>query len=418
MAQQHPHPGHSHPPGDPAERALPVIEEPLDPANQSLSDALRASFRVLQVLMLFLLAGYLFSGVFIVDQKKEAMVRLRLGRNPTVFDAGLHLSWPFPIDDLIKVNTTQKTIEVKTFWLNIRPEDRTKPLSDLSPLGNELDPRVEGALLTGDRAIMHLLYKAEYRIDDPELFVENVGSAPNAEVPLLRSVLENAAVAEAARTTAEQLWKNAGEMMRAVQARAQKQLTDMDTGIVLSKVNADNTFVPLQVKSEYLSVDQAGQTKNETIQKAYKEQHETLNKAAGPAWDKLRVEIEKLDQVDAPAEREALIDAIEEILVNEAAGEAGEKIKQAQGLRESVVAGAKARAWEFDQLLEQYRKHPDLFRRRILTRALLDLYAQPGVTKWVVPESVKQLVLWLSKDPKEIRDAARRQMEEKTKAGP
>ena len=44
--------------------SLPVIEEPLDPANQALADAMRLSFRILKVAMFFLVVLYFFSGMF------------------------------------------------------------------------------------------------------------------------------------------------------------------------------------------------------------------------------------------------------------------------------------------------------------------------------------------------------------------
>src|SRR5436190_20274143 len=71
---------------------LAVVEEPLDPANQSLADALRASFRVLKAVMLLLIVIFLFSGMFMVDQN-EVVVLSRLGK-PTgpPNEPGLHFA--------------------------------------------------------------------------------------------------------------------------------------------------------------------------------------------------------------------------------------------------------------------------------------------------------------------------------------
>ncbi|MFQ5491276.1 MAG: hypothetical protein ACE5GE_11185, partial [Phycisphaerae bacterium] len=49
-------------------RALKVAEVPLDAANQSLADALRASFNVLKAIMVVLVAMFCFSGLTCVQE--------------------------------------------------------------------------------------------------------------------------------------------------------------------------------------------------------------------------------------------------------------------------------------------------------------------------------------------------------------
>ena len=82
---------------------LPVPEEPLDPANQSLSDALRMSFKVLKLVMFILVIAFLFSGVMIVDQREVAVIS-RFGRlTGEPREPGFRLAWPYPIDEQIRV---------------------------------------------------------------------------------------------------------------------------------------------------------------------------------------------------------------------------------------------------------------------------------------------------------------------------
>lgn len=56
----------------------PVLAAPLDPAQQSLAEALRVSFGILKVAMLALLVAYAFSGTFSVGSNEVAL-RLRFG---------------------------------------------------------------------------------------------------------------------------------------------------------------------------------------------------------------------------------------------------------------------------------------------------------------------------------------------------
>ena len=56
-----------------------AIRDAMDPANQSLADALRMSFRVLQAVILVLVVLFLASGLRTVDEGKTG-VRTRWGR--------------------------------------------------------------------------------------------------------------------------------------------------------------------------------------------------------------------------------------------------------------------------------------------------------------------------------------------------
>jgi len=73
-----------------------VIEEPLDPASQSLADALRSSFRVLKFFMFLIVIVYCFSGFGIVDQK-EVVVLTWFGKQVgPPREPGLLIAAPYP----------------------------------------------------------------------------------------------------------------------------------------------------------------------------------------------------------------------------------------------------------------------------------------------------------------------------------
>ena len=129
--------------GTATDTPLPVIEEPLDPANQSLADALRLSFRVLKIVMIFLVIIFLFSGVVIVDER-EVVVLARFGRQVAVLKPGLRVALPYPIHEQIHVSTAQKRLSVDTFWLRIRDADKAKGTFEghcalMGSLGNMTD---------------------------------------------------------------------------------------------------------------------------------------------------------------------------------------------------------------------------------------------------------------------------------------
>ena len=406
MAHQHPH---HH---DEDDHAIQVIEEPLDPASQSLSDAMRASFRVLKIVMVVVVILFLFSGVIMVDEK-EVVVLSRFGKlvnENRPLDPGLHLAFPYPIDDVVRVFTADQTIEVDAFWLKLTDAEKLKDLSDLSSRSGGLDPATHGALLTGDRAIMHLRFTAQYRIEGPIKFVKNVSDKD----ALLQTVLMRAAIAEAARTTANVIWRQPTVLADAIRSRGQKALDEADCGITLKNVVADESHYPLQTSGAFIAVSTAVQRRHELIRGALTEREKTLKGAAGSAWEEIHNEIDKLDALEDGPRRDAVMGSIRQRLVSEATGKAGERIRQAEGRRDRIVADARGREVKFKALLAEYRLSPELVRERELQIMLKDLFGRIGVSKWIVPQGQK--VIYLSMDPQETREREREMMKLKTAA--
>jgi len=389
-----------------------VNEVPLDPANQSLADALKSSFRVLKFIMALVAIIYLASGVTMVDQK-EVVVLTFFGKQVGTYQPGLLWAWPYPIHEKIRVPTTQKTLFIDDFWLTLGDRDKGAKLSDLGARGGGLDPATNGAVLTGDRAIMHLKCMLQYHIEKADLYVENVKD----EESLLRAIVQNATVAESARTTADVVWKDADKLAKAIWKRSQKILDRLQTGIVIEKVAAPQSYYPLQTKNEFLEVSTAENKKRELIQDAEAERAKILNGVAGEAWGKLQKEIEKLDQVGDGPDKKNVIENIENILVNEAAGEAGGLIKLAESERDTIIADTKAEVRNFESLLARYRQNPELLRKQLRRDMLTDLYTKLGVTKWWLPSGDKGVVLWLNRDPVEIRELERTRALEKVEEG-
>lgn len=425
----HHHDDHDHDHGHGHDHSLQVIEEPLDPANQSLADALRLSFWVLKGIMIVLIVLFLFSGVFMVDQKQVVLVS-RFGklvgepRNP-----GLNFAWPPPIDERIEVSTSPQTLTMKAFWLNLSESDQRRSLSEIPARGTALEPGVDGVLVTGDRRLMHLLLNVEYQVNnkvrlradrsdpaeqlsDAVLFVDNVDDAPQ----LVRTVIQNATLAEAARASAEAILRYPEEITLAIRKRSQQVLDDMETGIVLVKVVPEKSYFPLQARDEYLNVDQAANMKQQAINAAESDRTKKLLGAAGEAWEAIRNEIERLDQVADEKERAAVIAGIENLLITRAEGDAGGRIQMARKDKERILEETMAEVARFNAVLEEYRRSPDLVRRRMQSRMLNDLYADQDVIKWWMPAGDKQLMLLLNKDPEEIRQAEREMMKKKVGA--
>src|SRR6185369_16563350 len=75
----------------------PAPPSPVDSGSQALAEALRSSFAIVKLVMIVLLAVFLFSGFFTVGPQEKAII-LRLGRplgegEKALLGAGPHWAW-------------------------------------------------------------------------------------------------------------------------------------------------------------------------------------------------------------------------------------------------------------------------------------------------------------------------------------
>src|SRR6266404_5407439 len=142
--------GHSHDSG-PETPLSP--ETPVDAGAQALSEALRSSFGIVKFLMVVLAFVFLLSGFFTVGPQERAII-LRLGKpvgegERALLGPGLHLSFPYPIDDHEKVSITGiQRVTSTVGWYATTPEQE---LAGSEPMpGPALNPAQDGYALTAD----------------------------------------------------------------------------------------------------------------------------------------------------------------------------------------------------------------------------------------------------------------------------
>lgn len=428
----HHHQDHDHDhPHDAAQasRSLNVIEEPLDPASQSLADALRASFRVLKFIMFVVIVCFLFSGFYIVHQN-EVVVRTHLGRrDDDVKKAGFHMAWPFPIDEKIRVPRDTKTLEIKSFWLKLSKEDELKPYSQLYAPRPSLEPGVDGALLTAVEArpgaagsgtgrgaeLVHVKWNVAYRIVNPFDYVQNVSD----EQATVMSAFDAASVAMAVRSTVDDIaFLNQSQFRVAVQEDAQRRLDAIKSGIRIDKVNSV-TYQPLQVRGEFDAVISAENKKRSISQAADQERKRILNEAAGEAYPVITEAIREYERAwlaGRPQEELTRLEArIDDLLVTNARGKAAEIVKTARAQSDQIVQQLQSDAATIQKLKPKYAQSPVLLPARMWQAARREIFANDGVTRFFLPDGVQRLVMWLNRDPQQQREEIRKQIEVKKK---
>ena len=97
-----------------------AIRQAMDPANQSLGEALRLSYRLLQLAIFGLLVTFLFSGFQTVREGFSGVKTIfgRVAGEPGMeaIGPGLNPFWPYPVGE-ITVFETRRTVELRNeFW--------------------------------------------------------------------------------------------------------------------------------------------------------------------------------------------------------------------------------------------------------------------------------------------------------------
>lgn len=343
-----------------------------DPAQESLSGALRAGFRFLSLIMIVLLVAYAASGYFQVNPGEQAVI-VRFGElktnpnpesdvGPAVFGPGLYFAAPDPIDEKIRLSGAARQERIDTFSFKRDAKDMNKTLADTLPQREQLRPGVDGTMLSGDRGLSHGLWTIEYRISDAEKFVRNVGDSVEAAERLLKRLSETAIVRTVAGLSIEEVTRTnlrsgIADFTYDVQEHISADLRDLESGMELVKVTAE-TIEPGRVREAALNVTKAQNERETAISQARREADAMLRQAAGPEYQKLIDAIEEYGAAQVAGADEhrlaALRQAIDERLMT-SQGDVAVKLLEA----ESASTEARER---MQREVEQYLSYREAFR--------------------------------------------------------
>jgi regulator of protease activity HflC (stomatin/prohibitin superfamily) len=384
-------------------------DEMLDPAQQSLAEALRLSFGILKITMLLLLVVYAFSGTFSVGSNEVAL-RLRFGDyvgapGERVLERGTYLAAPFPIEQIVKVDTRPMTLSLhREFWFETGGDERGKTRDEIRR-GRQgpLNPVRDGSLLTGDMNIAHARWTVTFHVSDPVAYITNVGDKPLAE-NLVSCAMQQGVVQAVAQLPADDLLKGIMNRETAIGV-AQRRLDEMAAGLSIDQLTLDRVSAPGSVMASFDAVTTAETDRAQRIVAAQQDRARILGEAAGEGSDKLRELIEAYEratETGTTAEQHATEKAIDEALaalrVSDVpiGGEVANIINAAKTYRTQVVERVKGDSETFSRLLPQYQQNPRIIlsrlwedaREQILTGDVETFFTAPG-----------QLQLQLNRDP-------------------
>lgn len=292
--------------------------------------------RLLQIVAILLFLVFVFSGVRII-QPGEAGVLLRFGKLPSRVTAahppGLLIAFPYPIDEVIRVPVESiRQITILDYW---QPDISGTSVSSFHPLE-------QSYCITGDFNVVLPRLIVKYRINDPIAYALAVADP--------EKILRDSVGAELVRTIGEMevdyiLTEGKSVLAMTVKNRSQERLDAVGAGLRIVSIEINELIPPRSILPDFQAVQSAAIEKETVIRNAQTYQ----------------------------AQR-----------IPEAEAEATQIKTQAEGYSVTTLARANADANAFVELLEEYRRNPDVVRERLLNESLARALSQAG-SRYVAP---------------------------------
>lgn len=407
----------------------------LDPANQSLADALRITFKILQLGMVLLAVAFALSGLRSVKES-ESGLRLQFGAiRGDSLTPGFHFSLPRPFGDIAKIDTGAADLDLdESFMPKLEANQKQLSMEELAKQAKfSLKPGDDGSLLTGDGSIAHSRWYATYRRTDPRLYADHI--LPEDEVAIVRAAIERGVVQAVATTTIDDFLKQreeSGNVAESAKRVAQAMLDRMESGITIEQLKLREKTPPLNTFGNFNAVQAAVSKSEETIATAESRRLTILNTCAGSAVGHL---IDRIDAYEAALETgddgEAILAQVFDIMEGRevvladgttipaglVSGDVVKHLNEARQYRSSVVSGRAAQLAVFEAKKLQFDANPEAFVQREWTDAIAAFLDNDTVEIMVLPrQTIGLLELALSRDPEILKSQDRAQKEAAVKA--
>lgn len=270
----------------------------------AVSRSLRFAFAMILVLMSSLLLWYLTLGGYFTVGPQERVLVLRFGRPVAEHRDGWHWAFPAPVHELVRVPTSQRTIQVASFWpANLPATAGAAPDSAARP-NAPLKPGIDGYLLTGDANIICTVWTLNYQVTDATVYYRRcLGPADPRKADevqhevvthetlglrgpetMLRHLLENAIIHETAQQPIDAaLYQDSATFNTRVAQRMVELVRARELGLeVLAVVLTDKT-VPGAVQDSFQEVVSAMQQSSTGKLIAQREATQALGQARADA---------------------------------------------------------------------------------------------------------------------------------------
>jgi len=365
-----------------ADRPVPESPEvppprPVDAGSQALEEALHSSFAIVRFLMVVLVVVFLASGFYIVGPQERGLI-LRLGRpvgegEAALLGPGLHWSFPYPIDEFIRVPITEiQTLRSTIGWYAVTPEQEAAGTDPPVDSRTPLIPGVDGYLLTADGNIIHSRAILRYRFEDPLQCIFGFSGGTNGTFDLagvsnaVLNTLNQALVHAAARFSVDDiLTRNVLGFQEEVLRRFTALAQERNLGIAVEQLQVESR-PPRQLKQAFDQVVQAALRRSQVLNEALSYANQTTNRALS---------------------------------------EAAALVSRAQAERTRYLETLAAEARRFEGLLAQFERNPDLYMQQRVAETMARVFTNVQ-DKFFLPERAdgrtRELRLLLNREPPKL----------------
>lgn len=254
-------------------------------------------------------------GFFFRVEKDEQGVVMRFGQYVRWEPAGLHFRLPYPIEEIEKPKVTE------------RKKTEIGSLTSASGSSSQSIP-AESLMLTGDENIVDINFVVFWRIEKAADYLFNI-KKPDQTV---KDVAESAMREIVGRSKVGDVLAPGREPIElGVQALMQKILDSYGAGVRIMEVKIQQAQAPAPVRAAFDDVVAAAQDR---------------------------------DRAQNEAQREA------NRIVPEARGEAERILQAAEGYKQQTVAEATGQTARFLKVFEEYKKAPDVTRKRMFLETM------------------------------------------------
>jgi len=285
---------------------------------------------------LAVLGLWLLSGFYIVAPSEQGVV-LQFGKFIRHTASGINYHLPWPIETAYTPEVTrQKQINIGYKMTENGNLSQTEDVPD------------ESLMLTGDENIVNMHFTVYWQIKDANAYLFNVDSPDST----IKAVGESAMREAVGQERMELILTSDREQIQIKVKRLMQQALDSyDAGVWVTDVKMQKAEPPDEVRDAYLDVQRA-----------------------------LADQDKKRNEAEAYANR----------IIPQARGEAAQIVQDAEAYRQQVIAEASGSAKRFLSVYQEYKKAPEVTRRRIYLETMSQVLAP--LNKVVVDDAAKGVV--------------------------
>ena len=278
------------------------------------------AFKALGLFALVALILWGLSGFYIVDEGNRGVVT-RFGRYVETTMPGLNWRMPKPIEAAEVVNVEQQ----RFLEVGYRSGGGQQSLGSVDR---------EALMLTSDENIVNVRLAVQYQVKDAKDYLFKVVD-PTAT---LKQVTESAERGVIGKSTMDfVLTEGRTEIVAEIKAKIQGIMDAYESGIRITSVNLQDAQPPEEVQGAFEDAIKAREDKQRFINEAEAYRNDVIPKARGAA---------------------------------------ARQMQEAEGYKARVVARAEGEASRFTQLLGEYRKAPEVTRKRLYLEAMESVLAK------------------------------------------